>query len=195
MLGLLVAVACNNAGEFVAPTTVATCTDLVGDRIAFHGDRDFTVAERNAVVAATDTLFLETQGRIDYLVQWDLDSGYTGVAAQIRRAQSFYPEVLDYEEGEAEKLDVPSITVGGWSATGPVVTLVVDDVGDDPAQVGGVALHELVHVAGMAWPGCRGTSTVCKHSPDPGALMAARWSNAPWGDSDRLLCRASCFCR
>lgn len=58
-----------------------------------------------------------------------------------------------------------------------------------------IATHELVHMAGWAWPDCAGDSKICHHSPDPTALMAASFSGRTLGEPDRILCRASCMCR
>jgi hypothetical protein len=195
-------VACSSSEPAREPSGGA-CGELRRLTGVYHADQAFDSQERQALSYAADDLFRFTDGRVNFVVAYDLDAHRT-LVPQILRTYSWEPTVATMEAEKADRYDVPSYTLmGNASRRTQTVVLVMDRIigqshadGIDPLwYLRLMATHELVHMAGWAWPGCSGDSKVCHHSPDPGALMNAGFHGASLGEADRVLCRASCFCR
>lgn len=173
---------------FIAPTEVAPCepSEMRRARAIFHGDLSFTENERAAIQDATTDLFAFTSGHVDFLVAWDLDT-LRSKEPMILRAESWMQEVKDEEREQGA-------TLGAFTrrGSGPErIVLIVDRSGEHLRYV---TTHELGHMADFEWPDCHASRSVCRHSPDPTAVMAPLLSGNPLGPGDFAMCRASCLC-
>lgn len=188
----LLAVSCSS--DFVPPPHVDACKTLRQEQKVFHADQAFTPEERDSLALAANDWYAFSDGQVDYRVMFDLDTLRT-LEPMILRAESWMDEVRAYES-LLKNEDYEPYHVAGYKQSNPLrITLVMDRVGGVPSDLRYLAAHEMGHVAGLKWPDCYDTSLVCKHSPDPSALMAPVFSAAPFNDADKALCRASCLCR
>jgi hypothetical protein len=151
-----------------------------------HGDRAFTTDERTDIEQAARDWYDLSDGHVEFIVVWDLDS-LRKREPMILRVESWMPEV------QAEEREQGVAKLAGYTRSDPDrIALVVDRANGGLRYL---AAHEMGHEAELEWDDCHNTNRVCHHSPDPDALMAAEFSNKPFNESDRTFCRASCLCR
>ena len=117
--------------------------------IQFHGDTDFSLKERALVADAIAQIEFQTAGMYRIGVVYDLDFSampekWTGTA-WIVRALSTYPWVPVIEFNLGGEILGANLQHEGQQ---PQVYLIADRLGE-PAEFRHVAMHELLHAAGL----------------------------------------------
>lgn len=153
-----------------------------------HGDVDFTPTERDALVGSAEAWRAFSQGRVNIRIVFDLDFEDIETVKQYKdapviiRAESWMP--LSAERGML-----------GYTNSQRQIVLVMDRI----VNLRPVAMHEMGHAAGLAWPDwCpadRNGRADCDHSPDKDSIMSAVYRGAQeFTEADAAFCRASGYC-
>jgi hypothetical protein len=148
----LVLVACQACGARPdAGTKVVVTHDQPKVALQFHADVEFTLAERAVIAQAVSDLEYQTAGLYRLGVTYDLDF-QAGVekwesGPWLVRAESTYPwiQMVEWQRGEILGLTMRD---DEHHANPPRCYLVIDRLAD-PLRLRHVAMHELLHAAGL----------------------------------------------
>lgn len=172
LLTLLVACSATHPG----PLTVLTVHhDSPRISLAFHGDVDFTPAERAVIAAAMDALMYQTAGMYIVTVKYDLDfKDMTSVerwakSPALIRAESTFPWIQILEIGncavggsvERDEGDGGCGHILGLTMPEDRKVFLIQDRLTDLGLMLHVTMHELLHAAGL------------QHVAGPGSVMSA----------------------
>lgn len=181
---LLALVAC---GATPHPETVVTVRhDSPRISLAFHGDTDFTPAERTVIAASMDALMYQTAGMYIITVVYDLDFKDThsverwSKAATLIRAESTFPWIQILEIGICASGH--SVEFEGDEGCGHILGLtmpaeqkvfLIQDRLSDLDLMMHVTMHELLHAAGIG------------HVAGPNSVMSAAICNQ---EGQKVVC-------